>query len=148
MVGFKFCSLVFIVTRGGWFGWYYWTFGQTGKRGVQIKAITILLLLIIPSAAAAHPGGGLIALDANTVIFGDSMYNAVWRLEKGKKSQVTERLQTMDQLWDSLTRDCDEIPSPNWHQDVLADRKARAQRGEAKFLTLTELRSRLRSSEP
>ena len=50
-----------------------------------MRAITILLLLIIPSAAAAHPGGGLIALDANTVIFGDSMYNAVWRLEKGKK---------------------------------------------------------------
>src|ERR1044072_5835294 len=50
--------------------------------------ITILLLLIIPSAAAAHPGGGLIALDANTVIFGDSMYNAVWRLEKGKKPQA------------------------------------------------------------
>jgi len=34
-----------------------------------MKAITILLLLIIPSAATAHPGGGLIALDANTVIF-------------------------------------------------------------------------------
>ncbi len=61
---------------------------------------------------------------------------------------VTERLQAMDQLWDSLTRAGDEIPSPDWHEDVLADRKARAQSGEAKFLTLAELRSRLRSSEP
>ena len=52
------------------------------------------------------------------------------------------------QLWDSLTRDSDEIPSPDWHQDVLTDRKARAQRGEAKFLTLAQLRSRIRSSEP
>lgn len=42
-------------------------------------------MLIIPVAVAAHPGGGLIALDVNTVIFGDSMYNAVWRLEKGRK---------------------------------------------------------------
>lgn len=50
-----------------------------------MRVIGALLLLIIPAAAAAHPGGGLIALDANTVIFGDSMYNAVWRLEKGKK---------------------------------------------------------------
>jgi sugar lactone lactonase YvrE len=50
-----------------------------------MKAISALLLLIIPVVAVAHPGGGLIALDANTVIFGDSMYNAVWRLEKGKK---------------------------------------------------------------
>jgi hypothetical protein len=53
-----------------------------------MRAIRALLLLIIPAAAAAHPGGGLIALDANTVIFGDSMYNAVWRLEKGKKPRA------------------------------------------------------------
>ena len=52
------------------------------------KVISALLILIIPVAAAAHPGGGLIALDANTVIFGDSMYNSIWRLEKGKKAQA------------------------------------------------------------
>jgi len=61
-------------------------------------------------------------------------------------SKLTADLE--DQLWDSLTRDSDEIPSPDWHQDVLTDRKARAQRGEAKFLTLAQLRSRIRSSEP
>jgi putative addiction module component (TIGR02574 family) len=65
-----------------------------------------------------------------------------------ERMSVIERLQAMDQLWDSLTRDGGEIPSPDWHQDVLAHRKARAQRGEAKFLTLDQLRSRLRSSEP
>ena len=53
-----------------------------------MKAIRALVLLIIPVAVAAHPGGGLIALDRNTVIFGDSMYNAVWRLEKGKQPQA------------------------------------------------------------
>ncbi len=65
-----------------------------------------------------------------------------------ERMSVTERLKAMEQLWDSLDRYGDEIPSPDWHQDVLADRKARAQRGEAKFLTLAQLRSRLRSSEP
>jgi hypothetical protein len=64
-----------------------------------------------------------------------------------ERMSVTERLRAMDQLWDSLNRRGDEIPSPDWHQDVLADRKARAQRGEAKFLTLDQLRSRLQSSE-
>ena len=64
-----------------------------------------------------------------------------------ERMSVTERLQAMDQLWDSLTREGDEIPSPDWHQDVLAERKERAQRGEAKFLTLDQLRTRLRSSE-
>ncbi|HEU4933131.1 MAG TPA: hypothetical protein VFT48_13705 [Pyrinomonadaceae bacterium] len=53
-----------------------------------MKAIRALLFLIIPITVVAHPGGGLIALDLNTVIFGDSMYNAVWRLEKGRKPQA------------------------------------------------------------
>jgi len=69
-------------------------------------------------------------------------------LSELERMSVTERLKAMDQLWDSLNRCGDEIPSPEWHQDILADRKARAQRGEAKFLTLDQLRSRLRSSEP
>ena len=53
-----------------------------------MKALRTLFLLLLPVVVAAHPGGGLIALDANTVIFGDSMYNAVWRLEKGRKPQA------------------------------------------------------------
>src|SRR6185503_6914338 len=53
-----------------------------------MRTIRALLLLIIPVAVTAHPGGGLVALDLNTVIFGDSMYNAVWRLEKGKKAEA------------------------------------------------------------
>ena len=65
-----------------------------------------------------------------------------------ERMSVTERLRAMDQLWDSLNRNAEEIPSPDWHQDVLADRKSRALRGEAKFLTLDELRSRLRNTEP
>jgi hypothetical protein len=43
-----------------------------------------------------------------------------------ERMSVTERLQAMDQLWDSLTREAEEIPSPDWHQNILADRKARA----------------------
>lgn len=53
-----------------------------------MKLIKALLFLILPVAVTAHPGGGLIAMDANTVIFGDSMYNSVWLLEKGKKQQA------------------------------------------------------------
>lgn len=53
-----------------------------------MKVFRALLFLLLPVAVAAHPGGGLIALDMNTVIFGDSMYNAVWRLEKGRKPQA------------------------------------------------------------
>ena len=65
-----------------------------------------------------------------------------------ERMSVAERLLAMEQLWDSPYRHADELPSPDWHRDILAERKARAQSGEAKFLTLDQLRSRLRGSEP
>src|SRR4026208_1340936 len=73
---------------GDLYVWFRLNTERTSVVEVSMKAIKALLLLIIPVAVAAHPGAGLIALDANTVIFGDSMYNAVWRLEKGKKPQA------------------------------------------------------------
>jgi hypothetical protein len=67
--------------------------GKKVTRGDVLNFFRFLICVICgftPVAAAAHPGGGLIALDINTVIFGDSMYNAVWRLERGKKPQAHE----------------------------------------------------------
>jgi putative addiction module component (TIGR02574 family) len=64
-----------------------------------------------------------------------------------ERMSIAERLQTIEEIWDSLYRHGDDVPSPDWHGDVLADRKARAQRGEAKFLTLDELRSRMRGAK-
>jgi len=61
---------------------------------------------------------------------------------------VAERLQAIEQLWDALNRDAGDLTSPEWHREVLASRKARAESGEAKFLTLAQLKSRLRGSEP
>jgi len=57
------------------------------------------------------------------------------------RMSVAERFQAMEQLWEALCRDAPDMSSPEWHGDVLADRKARAQRGEAKFLTLEQLRA-------
>ena len=62
------------------------------------------------------------------------------------RMSVTERLQAMEQLWDALCHDTEDMTSPDWHQAVLADRKARADRGEAMFLTLEQLKTRLRAA--
>jgi hypothetical protein len=63
------------------------------------------------------------------------------------RMSLPERLRTMEQLWEAISREPEDVVSPEWHRDILADRKARAERGEAKFLTLAELRNRLRGSE-
>jgi hypothetical protein len=60
---------------------------------------------------------------------------------------VAERLQAIEQLWDALRRETRNLALPDWHRDVLADRKLRAERGESKFLTLAQLKSRLQGSE-
>lgn len=54
----------------------------------------------------------------------------------------SERLSVMEQLWDSLCRDAQELESPAWHEKVLAARKAKMDSPEARFLTLEELSKR------
>ena len=61
------------------------------------------------------------------------------------RMSVTERLRAMELLWDALCRKERDVPSPAWHADVLLARKERAARGESKFLTLDELKRRVRA---
>jgi hypothetical protein len=63
------------------------------------------------------------------------------------KMSMAERLQTMERLWDSLRRSESELPSPAWHEKVLSQRKERAAHGDARFLTLDQLKMRLRGPE-
>ncbi|MEI8122893.1 MAG: addiction module protein [bacterium] len=58
-------------------------------------------------------------------------------------SQV-ERLQTMELLWKSLSHSATEFPSPSWHGRVLSQRLSKATAGKAGFLTISELKSRLK----
>lgn len=59
---------------------------------------------------------------------------------------MAERLQALEQLWDAVCRDDAEVPSPTWHAAVLEERQARAARGESRFLTLDQVKARLRNS--
>jgi len=59
---------------------------------------------------------------------------------------MAERLQALEQLWEAVCRDDADVPSPAWHADVLTDRRGRAARAEARFLTLDQLKARLRVS--
>ena len=50
----------------------------------------------------------------------------------------------MEWLWASLSKKPEEIESPEWHGEVLAARKAKIDSGEEKFLSIAELKKRLR----
>ncbi len=62
-----------------------------------------------------------------------------------KKMSRAERLATMEALWDSLVEEESEIESPEWHRDVLAERKRKIEAGKAEFISLEKLRASRRS---
>jgi len=61
-----------------------------------------------------------------------------------KNMSTLERLQVMEELWDSLCHDTEEIDSPVWHGDVLENRRKKIESGNAEFLSLEELKAGIR----
>jgi putative addiction module component (TIGR02574 family) len=55
-----------------------------------------------------------------------------------------DKLQAMEALWESLAREGDEIPSPDWHRAVIDERLRKVEAGEAEFIPLEELKARRR----
>jgi putative addiction module component (TIGR02574 family) len=62
-----------------------------------------------------------------------------------KKMSVIERLQIMEPLWDSLLDEESEIESPQWHREIIEERKRKIQNGKAEFISLEELKAKNKS---
>jgi putative addiction module component (TIGR02574 family) len=60
-----------------------------------------------------------------------------------ERMSVAERLQAMELLWRSMTREPDKVKSPAWHGEILAQRLAKVEAGKGQFLTLPQLKQRL-----
>ncbi|MEE8057401.1 MAG: addiction module protein [Pseudomonadales bacterium] len=57
-----------------------------------------------------------------------------------KNMSVNERLKAMEILWSTFLNEGAAIESPDWHKGILADRKAKIENGEAKFISLDQLK--------
>ncbi len=57
---------------------------------------------------------------------------------------VAEKLMLMERLWADLSRHPEEIPSPDWHGEVLADRIAAVRQGRSEFVDWDVAKRRLR----
>ena len=51
-----------------------------------------------------------------------------------KKMSTEEKIQVMESIWDDLCGTAGSTLSPDWHGNVLADRKAAALAGEDEFI--------------
>ncbi len=60
-----------------------------------------------------------------------------------EQMSLAERLQTMELLWKAISARPKELSSPVWHGELLAERTAKIERGEAIFLTIDQVKERL-----
>ncbi len=56
---------------------------------------------------------------------------------------IPERLKAIELIWESSSEKPEEIKSPKWHGDILEERQKKANSGESKYLTVSEVRERL-----
>ena len=61
-----------------------------------------------------------------------------------EKMTVAEKLALMERLWDDLSRRPENVPSPEWHGDVLARRMAAVRDGHTDFVSWDDAKRRLR----
>ena len=57
---------------------------------------------------------------------------------------LTEKLALMERLWSDLSRRPEDIPSPEWHGEVLAERIAAVREGRTAFVDWDASKKRLR----
>ena len=61
-----------------------------------------------------------------------------------EKMTVPEKLALMERLWDDLSRRPENVPSPQWHGEVLAERIAAVREGRTEFVPWDDAKRRLR----
>jgi len=63
---------------------------------------------------------------------------------------LAEKLEAMELLWADLSRQPAALPSPQWHREVLQERRRRVAEGTLKFLdwdtAIADLREELRGN--
>lgn len=61
-----------------------------------------------------------------------------------KKMSTDERIQAMEALWDALLHEDIEPVSPQWHEDILVERKKSLKNKNTKFMSIEELKASLK----
>ena len=57
---------------------------------------------------------------------------------------VEEKHTAMEAIWRSLSTRDEEVPVPDWHKQVLDERQRQVDAGEARFVSLEEMKQRAR----
>jgi putative addiction module component (TIGR02574 family) len=61
-----------------------------------------------------------------------------------KNLSIAEKLALMESLWDDLSQKPENIPSPDWHGNLLTERIKAVKEGRTSFIEWDEAKKRLR----
>ena len=61
-----------------------------------------------------------------------------------RKMNTSDKLRALEEIWDDLLRNAEEVPSPAWHADVLRARQKRIREGKARFRDWSEAKRAIR----
>ena len=86
--------------------------------------------------------GGLIAACFGVYTASMSMNLAL------KEMTLEEKLAAMELLWDDLARSPESIESPDWHKDILDERRQRVAEGKAQFTDWETAKTEIRKKLP
>ena len=57
---------------------------------------------------------------------------------------VEEKLRLMEELWEDLSRNSDDLESPAWHEAALKERKARVAAGKTTYMDWEKAKKEIR----
>ena len=60
-----------------------------------------------------------------------------------EKMTTAEKLKALGDIWSDLRRTPDEVPSPDWHADILHARQSRAREGSSRLRDWTDAKRRI-----
>ena len=61
-----------------------------------------------------------------------------------EEMSTAEKLQALEEIWNSLSRTPSDIPSPTWHGRVLEDREEKVKKGTSEFTDWAEAKQNIR----
>jgi hypothetical protein len=64
-------------------------------------------------------------------------------MEQISRMSSSERVEAMELLWESFSKEGIDYPLPDWHGKVLAERSEMIESGKAIWLSVDELQARL-----